>query len=144
MAATDKLFAGSIPEIYDRFLVPLIFESYARDLAQPGTAGGLGNGRGNRRPDTSDGVAATRASARRGNRSQSAYAQSCARAVARWSDHVATGRCACSAVRRSKVRPRSLPVRRDVLSRQGAGLSRGAPRAETGRPFLFQRVGPNL
>jgi ubiquinone/menaquinone biosynthesis C-methylase UbiE len=34
MAATDKLFAGSIPEIYDRFLVPLIFESYARDLAE--------------------------------------------------------------------------------------------------------------
>ena len=33
MAATDKLFAGSIPETYDRFLVPLIFESYARDLA---------------------------------------------------------------------------------------------------------------
>ncbi|MEA2897816.1 MAG: hypothetical protein QOJ84_3431 [Bradyrhizobium sp.] len=33
MAATDKLFAGSIPEIYDRFMVPLIFESYARDLA---------------------------------------------------------------------------------------------------------------
>jgi ubiquinone/menaquinone biosynthesis C-methylase UbiE len=33
MAMTDKLFAGSIPEIYERFLVPLIFESYARDLA---------------------------------------------------------------------------------------------------------------
>jgi ubiquinone/menaquinone biosynthesis C-methylase UbiE len=33
MVATDKLFAGSIPEIYDRYLVPLIFESYARDLA---------------------------------------------------------------------------------------------------------------
>jgi ubiquinone/menaquinone biosynthesis C-methylase UbiE len=33
MAAADKLFAGSIPEIYDRFLVPLIFECYARDLA---------------------------------------------------------------------------------------------------------------
>ncbi len=33
MAAADKLFAGSIPEIYDRFLVPLIFKSYARDLA---------------------------------------------------------------------------------------------------------------
>jgi ubiquinone/menaquinone biosynthesis C-methylase UbiE len=33
MAAADKLFAGSIPEIYDRFLVPLIFESYARDLS---------------------------------------------------------------------------------------------------------------
>jgi ubiquinone/menaquinone biosynthesis C-methylase UbiE len=33
MAATDKLFAGSIPEIYQRFLVPLIFEPYADDLA---------------------------------------------------------------------------------------------------------------
>lgn len=33
MAATDKLFAGSIPEIYDRYLVPLIFEPYALDLA---------------------------------------------------------------------------------------------------------------
>jgi ubiquinone/menaquinone biosynthesis C-methylase UbiE len=34
VAATDKQFAGSIPETYDRFLVPLIFESYARDLAE--------------------------------------------------------------------------------------------------------------
>ena len=34
MVATDKVFAGSIPEIYDRFLVPLIFEPYALDLAQ--------------------------------------------------------------------------------------------------------------
>ena len=33
MAETDKVFAGSIPEIYDRFLVPLIFEPYALDLA---------------------------------------------------------------------------------------------------------------
>ena len=33
MVATDKVFAGSIPEIYDRFLVPLIFQSYALDLA---------------------------------------------------------------------------------------------------------------
>jgi ubiquinone/menaquinone biosynthesis C-methylase UbiE len=33
MVATDKLFDGSIPEIYDRFLVPLIFEPYAVDLA---------------------------------------------------------------------------------------------------------------
>jgi ubiquinone/menaquinone biosynthesis C-methylase UbiE len=34
MVTTDKLFAGSIPEIYDRLLVPLIFEAYARDLAE--------------------------------------------------------------------------------------------------------------
>lgn len=33
MPQQDSLFAGSIPEIYDRFLVPLIFEPYARDLA---------------------------------------------------------------------------------------------------------------
>jgi ubiquinone/menaquinone biosynthesis C-methylase UbiE len=34
MSETDKLFAGSIPENYDRYLVPLIFESFAADLAQ--------------------------------------------------------------------------------------------------------------
>ena len=34
MLATDKAFAGSIPEIYDRYLAPLIFESYAFDLAR--------------------------------------------------------------------------------------------------------------
>ena len=33
MVATDRVFAGSVPEIYDRFLVPLIFEPYALDLA---------------------------------------------------------------------------------------------------------------
>ena len=34
MAASDALFAGSIPDIYDRLLVPLIFEPYATDLAK--------------------------------------------------------------------------------------------------------------
>jgi ubiquinone/menaquinone biosynthesis C-methylase UbiE len=34
MVAADKVFAGSIPETYERFLVPLIFESYALDLAE--------------------------------------------------------------------------------------------------------------
>lgn len=29
---TDKVFAGSIPELYDTYLVPLIFEPYAADL----------------------------------------------------------------------------------------------------------------
>ena len=31
---TDKVFAGSIPEIYDSLMVPLIFEPYAADLAR--------------------------------------------------------------------------------------------------------------
>ena len=29
MSEADKVFAGSIPENYDRYMVPLIFESYA-------------------------------------------------------------------------------------------------------------------
>jgi hypothetical protein len=33
MVGTDKVFAGSIPEIYDRYLVALIFDPYAIDLA---------------------------------------------------------------------------------------------------------------
>jgi len=32
--ATDKIFAGSIPKIYDTHLVPLIFQPYADDLAR--------------------------------------------------------------------------------------------------------------
>src|SRR5437879_903978 len=31
---TDKVFAGSVPKLYDSHLVPLIFEPYAVDLAQ--------------------------------------------------------------------------------------------------------------
>lgn len=34
MLETDKVFAGSIPENYDRYMVPLIFEPFARDLAR--------------------------------------------------------------------------------------------------------------
>ncbi|HKY96004.1 MAG TPA: methyltransferase domain-containing protein [Kiloniellales bacterium] len=34
MAESDKAFVGSIPEIYDTYLVPLIFEPYAADLAR--------------------------------------------------------------------------------------------------------------
>ena len=34
MLEIDKVFAGSIPENYDRYMVPLIFEPYAADLAR--------------------------------------------------------------------------------------------------------------
>lgn len=34
MLKTDKVFAGSVPENYDRHMVPLIFEPFAADLAQ--------------------------------------------------------------------------------------------------------------
>ncbi len=36
MTQTDTLFAGSIPDLYDSHLVPLIFESYADDRAARG------------------------------------------------------------------------------------------------------------
>src|SRR5271167_5238440 len=34
MSEKDKEFAGSIPENYDRYMVPLIFEPYAADIAR--------------------------------------------------------------------------------------------------------------
>jgi ubiquinone/menaquinone biosynthesis C-methylase UbiE len=34
MTTGDRTFSGSIPEIYDSYLVPLIFENFGRDLAQ--------------------------------------------------------------------------------------------------------------
>ena len=38
MTESDKVFSGSIPELYDTYLVPLIFEAYAKDLAERATA----------------------------------------------------------------------------------------------------------
>lgn len=38
MSAGDKVFAGSIPENYDRHMVPLIFDSYAHDIARRAAA----------------------------------------------------------------------------------------------------------
>src|SRR5437879_8665851 len=38
MSESDKAFTGSIPENYDRHMVPLIFESYAQDMAQRAAA----------------------------------------------------------------------------------------------------------
>ncbi len=34
MSSADKAFVGSIPKIYDTYLVPLIFQPYAEDLAR--------------------------------------------------------------------------------------------------------------
>jgi predicted O-methyltransferase YrrM len=33
LPGTDTVFAGTIPQLYQRYLVPLIFEPYAADLA---------------------------------------------------------------------------------------------------------------
>ena len=34
MTSTDAAFSGSIPGLYERYLVPMLFEPYALDLAQ--------------------------------------------------------------------------------------------------------------
>ena len=52
MPEATPVFAGSIPENYQRYLVPLIFEDYARDLAArvsvpAGGAGLISNESGN-------------------------------------------------------------------------------------------------
>ena len=33
MPSTDTVFAGSIPELYNRFLGPLLFQPYAAEVA---------------------------------------------------------------------------------------------------------------
>ena len=76
MAATDdRTFAGSIAEIYDRYLVPLIFDSYALDLAsrlaEAKTAGRAGDGRRNRSSYTSDRIPPSCGCADSRNRSKS-------------------------------------------------------------------------
>src|SRR5829696_7111018 len=38
MQSTDTVFAGSIPELYDRCLGPFLFEPYAADLAERASA----------------------------------------------------------------------------------------------------------
>jgi ubiquinone/menaquinone biosynthesis C-methylase UbiE len=38
MLESDKVFVGSVPENYDRYMVPLIFEPFAADLAQRAAA----------------------------------------------------------------------------------------------------------
>ena len=57
------------------------------------------------------------------------------------SSGLAPSRCPRAAVRGRELRRRRLPVRRDVLSRQGPGFPRGAPRAAPGRSLRLQRVG---
>src|SRR6266498_760506 len=149
MAATDKLFAGSIPEIYDRFLVPLIFESYASDLA--GRVAGV---------EPQD-VLETAAGTGVLTRAIAARLPAQARIMATDLNQPMLDRASERQSHDGRIKWRQAdalalpfedqtvcvlawPVRRELFSRQGSGISRGAPRPETGRPFLFQCVGPNL
>ncbi len=39
----DKVFAGSVPKLYDAYPVPLIFEPYAADVVTPSESHAVGS-----------------------------------------------------------------------------------------------------
>ena len=99
----DKVFTGSIPDIYDQFMVPMLFAPYAANLSQ--RLAGLKPGRV---LETAAGTGVlTRAIAARlpetevtRNGSQSADARSRRDTADAGEGGVAAGRCARPAVRR--------------------------------------------
>ena len=137
----DKVFAGSIPGLYEEYLVPLIFEPYAEDLAARVAARApvarARDRRRHRRRHPRAGGALPDVGGDRRHRPQSRHARDGARRSARSGRSMAPGRRDAAALRRRRIRRRRLPVRRHVLSRQGEGLRRSAPRAAAGRRVLF-------
>ena len=148
MSEADKVFAGSIPENYDRHMVPLIFESYARDISQRVAAlapkavleTAAGSGVVTRAlapllsPDASYVVTDLNqpmldyAKPRQGADSRIRWQKADAQALP--FEDAAFDR-------------RLLPVRRHVLSRSPIRLPGGQAGAQTGRMFPVQRLGPH-
>jgi hypothetical protein len=94
MATVDKVFAGSIPAIYDQFLVPLIFEEAAERLAEQ-VAGAAPA----RILETAAGAPPAGRCPAGGNRPQPADARPRRRAAGgRFAHHLAAGRRLGSAV----------------------------------------------
>ena len=145
VATGDKVFAGSIPEMYERFLVPLIFEPYALDLARrlaktrPGvvleTAAGTGVVT---RALASALPAETRLTVTDLNPPMLEVAR---KVQAGRGGRVPTGRCDRLAIYRPKLRRPRLSVRHHVFPGQGEVLSRGISRPLAGRTLFLQRVG---
>ena len=147
MSAQDKVFAGSVPKIYETYLVPLIFEPYAADLVSRLKP---------RNPSRVLEVAAgtgvvTRALASALPESTSIVATDLNQAMLDEAAAVGTRRPVewrqADATQLpfpdQTLRRRGMPVRRHVLPGQVEGFRGGAPRAERRRPFHFQRLGPN-
>ena len=147
MSVGDKVFAGSIPENYDQYLVPLIFQSYAEDMARRVGAQSpkmvletaCGSGVVTRAmaavlaPDAQ--YVATDL-----NQPMLDYAKSRQAGDTRvsWRQAVAL-ELPLDDASRSDL----LPVRRNVLPGSHKGVSRGQAGAQARWAFRVQRVGPN-
>ena len=144
---TDKVFTGSIPKLYEEYLVPLIFEPYAEDLA---------NRLASRSPARVLEIAAgtgvvTRKLASVLPESVSIVATDLNQPMLDLASEVGTKRPVewrqADAMQLPfedwTVRRRRVPVRGHVLSRQVEGVLGGASSAQTRRRFHVQRVGSN-
>jgi len=136
MPRTDVQFAGQIPELYERLLVPMLFAPYAEDLAARAAALAP-----SRVLETAAGTGAvTRAMALAlpahvdivaTDLNQAMLDRAATTPIGR--TDMAAGERVAVAFRRCKLRYRRLSVRRDVLSRQARGFRRSASRAAAGR-----------
>ena len=147
MLEADKVFSGSIPENYDRGMVPLIFEPYAapEDLARRAAA--LSPGAVWKPPRAPGSSPASWRKLPPGatyivtdlNQPMLDYAAS--RRAPDSADRVASGGCSALPFEKVGLRSRLLPVRRDVLSRPHSRLPRSKAGPEARRTFLVQRMG---
>ena len=144
---TDKVFTGSIPKLYEEYLVPLIFEPYAVDLANrvasrsPARVLEIAAGTGV--VTRNAGLRATGKRLHRRHGFESADAGPGFRGRDQAPCRVASGRRHATALRGRSVRRRGVPVRSHVLSRKVEGVFGGAASPQVRRRFHFQRVGPN-
>ena len=146
MSNSDKVFAGSIPEIYDAYLVPLIFESYAADLAarvsgsSPETVLETAAGSGvvpRALAPMLDAEARYVITDLNQPMLDRAIARQAADPRITWKQADALQ----SALRERKLRRRVLPVRRHVLPGSCCRLQGGSSRSPSRRALFLQRLG---
>ena len=148
MTATDAAFAGSIPRFYDRYLGPAAVRALC-----PGHRRARRARSGPRRIlETAAGTGIVTAALARALPEAEIVATDLNQAMldvaaARLdrAERLASSQADAQALPfdDASFDARRLPVRRDVLPRPRRRLSRGAARAEAGRPFPVQRLGPD-